>query len=176
MTDAFIFIGAILIASIAICVAIDLFAKWHDRHYLSDLRGTLAPAEGPDPIATKSSMETIPFREGVALRFTAHFSKVDFEKIKRGLLPHGMDDRWFMYFEDPHLFIHCYPTGEAAYRVSLKHSEDSAAVIEALWASEHATGNESQIPWQSAVLDWIIASVLLKQARLFPSPASFGLA
>jgi len=67
--------------------------------------------------ATSTSWQRIPFKDGVVLPYAAEFDSVEFSRVRDGLIPWAMEDKWFVYFEEPHLFLHRSWTGQPVYRL-----------------------------------------------------------
>jgi hypothetical protein len=61
----------------------------------------------------------MPFKEGVRLPYQAAFDRVEFARLRAGLIPQQMEDKWFIYYEEPHLFLHRSWTGAPVYRLTL---------------------------------------------------------
>ena len=124
--------------------------------------------------ASGNSWKREPFKEGVPLQYSANFSAEEFAILQDGLVPKEMEDKWFLYYEEPYLFLHRSWTGMPAYRVEL-HGEASggASCVEALWSTEgnlpNAAGGDSA--YAARVLDFLISNLLLRQSKPFPMPA-----
>src|SRR5215510_8117172 len=56
--------------------------------------------------ATTDRRKHTPFTVGVAMPFQAAFSLEELDRIREGLMPAAMEDKWFGCFEEPHLFPH----------------------------------------------------------------------
>ena len=111
----------------------------------------------------------VPFISGVPTPFAATFSREDFEKIRVGVVPEIMEDKWFVYFEEPHLFMHRSWTGLPVYRLTLAVHGDGASVVEALCVAEALEEYDSE--YHANLLDFLISSLLLGKAKPFPVPA-----
>jgi hypothetical protein len=120
-------------------------------------------------VATRDRWKRIPFTSGVSIPFEGTFSREEFDKIREGVVPEGMEDKWFAYFEAPHLFLHRSWTGLPVYRVALAANCDGGSVTEALCVVEEIekTGPE----YQAKLLDFLISNLLLGKANPFPVPA-----
>ena len=118
--------------------------------------------------ATKDSWKRIPFTKGVAIPFQATFSREDADKLREGLVPEVMEDKWFIYFEEPYLFLHRSWSGQPVYRVTLAEGGNGASVLEALCVAE--TVEETGPEYQATLLDFLINNLLLGKATLFPFP------
>jgi hypothetical protein len=75
-------------------------------------------------IATKKSWKTIRFNKPKYVEVCIAISNEQFETIKYGLIPTGMDDRWFIYYARD--FIHFYRswTGHEIYKAKIQKSLD----------------------------------------------------
>ncbi|MFZ1039972.1 MAG: hypothetical protein WCA79_07110 [Anaerolineales bacterium] len=47
----------------------------------------------------------------------------EFEKITRGIVPHQMEDKWFIFLEDMQLNFHRSWTGQCIYQIKFKKKE-----------------------------------------------------
>ncbi len=118
--------------------------------------------------ATRESWQTLPFLSGQPLDYRAVFSADEMEKIRGGLKPEAMEDKWFIYYEAPYLYLHRSWTGQAVYRVRLEDSGDGARVAEALCAEEVL--EQSDPAHEAELLDFLISNLLLGQDKPFPMP------
>src|SRR5262249_61512865 len=63
-------------------------------------------------IATRSDWKTQPMpAENERIALERDYSIEEFDRLRAGLVPQEMEDRWFIYFEDPWLFLHRSWTG-----------------------------------------------------------------
>lgn len=68
--------------------------------------------------ATRDSWQISPFPAARArVRFVNRYTAAEYERLKQGLIPASMDDRWFAYLEDDWLALHRSWTGYCFYRV-----------------------------------------------------------
>lgn len=121
-------------------------------------------------IATADAWTCEPFGEGMPLPFEARYSEGDFARLRKGLVPSAMEDKWFVYYEAPYLFFHRSWTGQPVYRIALEATGEGAVVAEALWASEWAATENADAAYQTKLLDFLISNLLLGQAKPFPRP------
>lgn len=120
--------------------------------------------------ATRSSWQRKPFEETVEIRYEDRFSPEEFEKLKKGLIPAAMEDKWFIYFDGDQLFLHRSWTGSGVYRVILKQEEDGGGeVLSAHYAAEFR--EESELEYGAALLAFLIGNLLLDRGLPFPKPA-----
>jgi hypothetical protein len=55
--------------------------------------------------ASAASWKHEPFTDGVPLAYQAMFDDEQFARLKTGFIPQEMEDKWFIYYEEPHLFV-----------------------------------------------------------------------
>jgi hypothetical protein len=118
--------------------------------------------------AIADSWKREPFTTGLAISYKERFSEVEYIKLQEGLIPRAMEDKWFVYFDEPYLFFHRSWTGKPVYRVRLSAHADGATVTEALCVSDvlELTGAAYQV----RLLDFLISNLLLGKAKPFPLP------
>jgi len=127
------------------------------------------PAMMKNP-ATAESWKCIPFTEGISLTYAATFNQVEFAQICRGLVPLGMEDKWFIYHQAPFLYLHRSWTGKPYYRLCLDETSEGGRVTEALWAREFADGKDADLVYQVRLLDFLVSNLLLGLGKPFPLP------
>jgi hypothetical protein len=71
-----------------------------------------------------------------AIPFDRHYSATEFERIKEGLVPGSMDDKWFVFYEEPWLYFHRSWTGYCVYQVRFESAGEDARVAEVLVSRE----------------------------------------
>ncbi len=118
--------------------------------------------------AKANSWTRQPFVMGISVPYRASFTSAQFERLRAGLVPGGTTvDRWFMYYEEPFLFLHRSLTGKPVFRVKLRVSTEGAVVEEALLAEgQNQLGFD--LGYQAQLLDFIISTLLLAQLKPFP--------
>lgn len=60
------------------------------------------------------------------------YSAEEFDQLKKGFIPQDMDEKWFVYYEEPYLYLHRSWTGFCLYRVELDRGDDGVRISEAL--------------------------------------------
>jgi hypothetical protein len=120
--------------------------------------------------ASATSWKREPFKEGVPLCYRAVFDTEQFVRVKTGLIPEAMEDKWFIYYEEPHLFLHRSWTGQPVYRLTLKSEPKGAEVSEALWSKDIADASALGPDYEVRLLDFLISNLLLGLAKPFPMP------
>jgi len=130
-----------------------------------------APTSPRAMAATADSWKHEPFTAGTRISYEATFAPHEVARLEAGLVPEAMEDKWFIHFQAPWLFLHRSWTGKPVYRVELKREASGASVVEALWASDASPADEADLAYQASLLEFLIANLLLGQARPFPRPA-----
>lgn len=112
----------------------------------------------------------MPFVDGVPLRYIARFDDQQMQFIRAGLIPKEMEDKWFVYFEEPFLYLHRSWTGRPVFRVTLSSDAGGTTVREALWSMEFANAADADREYQTQLLDSLVSNLLLRQSKPFPRP------
>jgi hypothetical protein len=81
--------------------------------------------------ALKSDWMTEPMPASAeALPFSAVFTPDEFRNITFGLIPEAMEDKWFIYYDEPWLYLHRSWTGHCIYKVRFRESPAGFEVAE----------------------------------------------
>ena len=147
------------------------FGGEHDALTISRLRED-APMPKPRPdVATRTSWEKcLPLPEArVALDFTASYSEDEFSRIRRGLIPRQMEDKWFIFYEEPWLYIHRSWTGASIYGVRFQSGASGVIAVES-WASRDPSYKSTSTEYDLAILTFLIEAMLLGRPMRFPVP------
>lgn len=67
------------------------------------------------------------------LQLAREYTAQEFKSIIEGLVPQQMEDKWFIYYEEPWLYLHRSWTGFCIYIVRFEKSIAGYAIREA-WA------------------------------------------
>jgi len=113
-------------------------------------------------IATRESWTVLPLPEyRAALGFAETYTSADFERLKCGLIPEEMEDKWFIFYEDPWLYFHRSWTGAGIYGVEF-HASHQGASVAASWVSRDATQyGETSTDHDRDLLKFLIDALLL---------------
>ena len=120
--------------------------------------------------ASPTSWKCEPFKEGIPLPYQAVFDSEQLARLQDGLIPSQMEDKWFIYYKEPHLFLHRSWTGQPVYRVSLRTGPTGAEVTEALLSKDIPEQARLDLDYQVRLLDFLVSNLLLRQAKPFPVP------
>jgi hypothetical protein len=110
------------------------------------------------------------------LPFARTFTREEYNVIARGLVPAGMDDRWFIFLENNQLYFHRSWTGTCIYQITLDRTDsDSIVVIEALVNRDPDEYKIADDEFDVALLSFLIDNLLLgRPARLPERPNPSG--
>lgn len=121
------------------------------------------------PTATKDSWKTLPPpQQREALDYDAVFTDAEADQLRVGLIPGGMDDRWFIYFADGWLHIHRSWTGFLIYWLKLEGCPAGVRVTEAWVSRDPEQYEETDSSRDRRILDFLIRHLLLGQEVEFP--------
>ncbi len=123
------------------------------------------------PIATRDSWKILdPSGPFVPVPYEREVSARQFERIRCGLVPREMEDKWFIYFDEPWLYLHRSWTGLLVYRVKFEPSQRGARIslAEVLDDSKHY--KPSSLEYEARLLDFLLRALLLSERIPFPDP------
>jgi len=120
--------------------------------------------------ASSTSWKREPFTTGTPIPYTATWDTKEFAKVSRGLIPQSMDDKWFVYYEAPHLFFHRSWTGKPAFRLTVSSASNGHRVTEALAAIHLTPRSKTDPPYEAKLLDFLVSNLLLGGTVPFPLP------
>src|ERR1700722_2599904 len=131
------------------------------------------PHSAPNQTATRDSWKIIPPPTRRAdLAFTESFTQEELERMKRGLIPQQMEDKWFIYFDEPWLYFHRSWTGARIYAVRFESSAAGASAVES-WVSRDSTQyRETRTDYDRLVVRFLIDAFLLGKRVSFPVPSN----
>lgn len=85
--------------------------------------------------ATHNSWRCLPMpATKVSMQVSQTFTAEEYQRMQMGVIPHDMDDRWFIYFEDGWFFFHRSWTGFCIYQMRLEPDNAGWHIAEA-WAN-----------------------------------------
>ena len=127
--------------------------------------------------ATRTSWKTLPIpAQRVPLEFAATFNTAEVELLVMGLIPQGMEDKWFVYFEGPAyrhgwLLFHRSWTGACIYGLQLEGSPAGARVVDSWVSRDPAQYKGTDVDYDRKLLRFLIDAFLLRLPAVFPMPA-----
>lgn len=116
--------------------------------------------------ATRSSFRTMPLpdrRED--LKMSLQYSLNDYNKIKAGLVPNDMDDRWFIFFEEGWLYLYRSWSGFCVYGARFEDTPTGGFLSKAWVNADKEQYNPSEPGEEAQLLENLIAELLLSRRR-----------
>jgi len=117
------------------------------------------------PVARRDSWQTKAFGAVEPIPYQASFSAEEFERLKAGLIPAEMENKWFIYFEAPSLFLHRSWTGAGMYRIDFEPHEGGGRVRQA-WRAVGGAAEDAD--YAAKLLGFLVSNLLLGQNEPFP--------
>jgi hypothetical protein len=118
-----------------------------------------------------SDIKAIPMGELKSLlSFSREFTPEDYERLSLGLIPMGMDEKWFIFLEDDWLYFHRSWTGACIYQVALERKGNDYVVAEAWVQRDPDKYKGKDVDYDAAVLSFLIDNFLLGKQTPFPLP------
>ena len=87
-------------------------------------------------IATKDTWQNQPIDNPKRITIDLHLTNKQFSKLKNGLIPQQMEDKWFIYYENEWLYFHRSWTGYGIYKAKLNKEADGYSITE-FWAERN---------------------------------------
>ncbi|WP_409306989.1 hypothetical protein [Pectobacterium sp. B1J-3] len=104
------------------------------------------------------------------LHFQALFTDVEAEKMRQGIIPKQMEDKWFVYFEDGWLRFHRSWTGFFIYALKLEGSPAGVRVTDSWVNRDPEQYTSTDLEYDRIMLGYLIdVSLLKKQDVPFPT-------
>ena len=146
------------------------FGGERDALTISRLREDAPMPKLISDVATRTSWKTLPLPEArTALDFNASYSGDDFERIRRGLIPRQMEDKWFIFYEEPWLYLHRSWTGRGIYGVRFQSEGSMVTAVES-WVCRDSSYKSTSAEYDLAILTFLIEGILLGRPMRFPVP------
>jgi hypothetical protein len=125
-------------------------------------------------IADKDCWKNTPLpTETIDLSYQRTFTKDEIEKIKKGMIPEQMEDKWFIYCQDETINIHRSWTGIQIYRVEYHSVADNEfQVTKVLVNGDKKHYNYQNVNEETKLLNFLIDRLLLNRQVKFPIPTN----
>lgn len=107
-----------------------------------------------------------PKRAGLQLNRV--FSAEEMERIRRGVIPEEMEDKWFTYWEDGTLYCHRSWTGICLYAVKFVPEGDGHRMVEAEANRDPEQYQGTDDKADAALISYLIDVLLLHRPVDFP--------
>jgi hypothetical protein len=122
--------------------------------------------------ATRNSWKTLPLPTKIEpLGFSALYDDAEADRLRLGLIPGAMEDKWFIFFDEGWLFFHRSWTGACIYGVRLDGSPNGVRVIDS-WVNRDSDQYKcTDLAYDRKLVEFIIDAFLLGKSAKFPLPA-----
>ncbi len=122
--------------------------------------------------ATRDAWKALPMPQARArLDFDRSDDAEDFARIRAGLVPEAMEDKWFIFFEAPWPHCHRSWTGCAIYALRFEATDAGARVAEAWVNRDPAQYGEVDDVQDGRLLGFVIDALWRQRDAVFPLPA-----
>jgi hypothetical protein len=101
------------------------------------------------------------------------FSELEFEQLRQGFIPKGMDDRWFVFYEEAWLNIHRAGTGVCVFRLKLEKTKDGYRASE-IWANQEAPSYRGPGRWADRDKGHLLMTILGLTLGIYRSDELLG--
>ncbi len=120
--------------------------------------------------ATRTSWHNQPLPEAnKVLNLRRTFNKREWARIKRGVIPEQMEDKWFIFLEDNNLYFHRSWTGVCIYAVRFEQQDGLFSIASVVVNRDVEQYSETSDEFDAAMLSWLIDVLLLGREAEFPS-------
>lgn len=121
--------------------------------------------------ANRHDWKCLPMPSSFSINAFDHtYTRDELERIKEGLVPQEMEDKWFIYFEEPWLFLHRSWTGHCIYQVRFEIDPDKARAVEIQINEDASQFNSSDKNYNLRLASFLIDNMLLGKNSPFPLP------
>ena len=97
-----------------------------------------------------------------------HFSAAEMARIRDGLVPEEMEDKWFIVWDDDRLRFHRSWTGLCVYEARFAPDDDGATLVEARVSREHGRYGHAADDDNARLMMWLIEALLLRRSVPLP--------
>jgi hypothetical protein len=118
--------------------------------------------------ATDMEIKALPANTAT-IQLDRTFSFQEMDRIRRGLLPEQMEDKWFIYWNDDTLFFHRSWTGFCIYVVHFVTDNEGCRMIKAEVNRDPEQYREINDIRDVELISYLIDVLLLHQEAVFPS-------
>ena len=96
------------------------------------------------------------------------FTLSEVERITNGLIPIGMEDKWFIFYADSWLYFHRSWTGVLIYALKLDRSPVDGRIVKSWVNRDPEQYRERDIDYDRRLVDFLIRAFLLGENAKFP--------
>lgn len=119
--------------------------------------------------AIKSDWKTLePPTAREPLGYEQTFDIADADKLRGGLIPQQMEDKWFVYYQEGWLYLHRSWTGGLVYWLRLDESAAGARVVESFVSRDSSQYKAADISYDRMLIDFLLRGLILGKKVPFP--------
>ncbi|MBK9577940.1 MAG: hypothetical protein IPO40_12770 [Fibrobacteres bacterium] len=120
-------------------------------------------------IADQNSWKTLPLPlEKRPLGFTGCYNAAEAIKMKCGLIPGQMEDKWFVYFQEDWLYFLRSWTGACIYALRLEESPMGVCVVDSWVNRDKSQYKLDDDEYDRKLVGFLIDNLLLDKSSPFP--------
>ncbi len=107
------------------------------------------------------------------LAFARRFAAGEWAEISQGLVPRGMEDKWFIFAEADILRLVRSWTGFCIFELQTRATDRGDRVVDSAWVNcDPVQYHSGDVEYDAALLAFLIDHLLLGRPRPFPLPRS----
>jgi hypothetical protein len=122
-------------------------------------------------LATRDAWGTLPLPEKrQSLDFSASYSLAATTRIKQGLVPEEMEDKWFVFFEQGWLYFYHSWTKACIYAICIEEHSAGCRVIDSWVNAQSDQYRLRDLEYERQLLAYLIDALLLGKPAISPVP------
>src|SRR5258708_7531264 len=116
----------------------------------------------------RAERESVPV---VQIPYRDSFSAEESGRLRAGLVPVSMDEKWFVLFERPYLLLYRSWTGTLIYRLEMDEGPDGVKVVSATVLDNPEMWRRGSLDYEASLVSYLVRRLLLKREVPFPERA-----
>ena len=130
----------------------------------------MAQGRGLMPPANRADWNTRPLpSSNASIPLGLRFSASEMDRIRHGLVPEQMEDKWFIFFEDDSLYFHRSWTGFCLFKVRFEVAGGGFLAVDALVNRDPEQYSSTDDDHDRKLVQHLINVLLLKRSSTYPS-------
>ena len=101
----------------------------------------------------------------VSISVEKFYSQDEFDQLSAGVIPETMEDKWFVFYESPWLYLHRSWTGLFVFKVRFEPVTGGMAIAEALVNCNPHQYTETEREHDTAMLKTLLDSCISRNTR-----------
>ena len=119
-------------------------------------------------ISTDRKTKALPSKRAI-IQLDRKFSPQEMKRIRNGLVPMEMEDKWFVYYKNDDLYFHRSWTGFCIYIVHFVTENDGVKMVQALANRNPKQYYETSDTRDAEMISYLVDVLLLRRDAVFPS-------